>query len=301
VSAPTAGERAGSVALLGWTNVGKSTLLNCLVGTKLAAVSAVPQTTRARVAGVCHLPGQGQLVLLDLPGLHEPRSRLNRAMVDAARSALGAADAVALVVDAARGLGPGDRRVAEWFRRANLPGLAVLNKIDSVVPKSRLLPLMRVLVEEWGIPEALPVSARTGEGCPQLARRLIQLLPVGPPLFDSDAWTDQSERRIVEEWIRESLVQVTRQELPHATAVLVEHWTEREDGLVEIAATVLVERESQKAIVIGGGGARLKAVGRQARIEIERLLGRRVFLALHVRAHADWRNDERVLRALGLV
>jgi GTPase len=292
--------RAGTVALVGWTNVGKSTLLNRFVGQKVAAVAEAAQTTRTSILGVCNVPERGQIVFCDTPGLHAPRSKLNQAMVERARQALDAADAALLLIDASRELGAGDRHAADWFRRSGLPGFAALNKIDRLRTKTPLLPMMHTVVIEWGIPEAFPISALTGEGCVELRDRLLELLPEGPPLFPDDQWTDQTERRLVEEWVRERLVAATRQELPHATAVLVERWDERADGLIEIGVSILVERDSQKAIVIGLGGALLKRIGSEARALIEQMLGRRVFLTLHVRTHKDWRNDEGVLRALGL-
>lgn len=292
--------RAGVVGLLGWTNVGKSTLLNRLVGEKIAAVADVAQTTRSRITAVLHLPGRGQIVLHDTPGVHAPRSKLNVAMVAQIRRAAREVDLTALVVDAARGLGRGDRRAAEIARRAPASCVVVLNKIDLVRPKSRLLPLMRQAVEEWGFAEALPVSAATGEGCAELVERLLLRLPPSEPLYPEDYLTDQSLRALAAEWIREKLLARTRAELPHATAVLIEQWKERDDGLVEIHASILVDRPSQRAIVIGRQAQLLGEVGRTARLEIEALLGRRVALQLWVRVHPDWRNDEHVLRALGI-
>lgn len=291
--------RSGFVAILGWTNVGKSTLLNRLVGEKIAAVADVPQTTRNRITGVRALEGGGQVVFLDTPGLHNPRERMNRMMVETARRSLEGVDLALLVVDAAHGLGPGDASAAATVRRSGVVALAVLNKIDLVHPKSRLLDMMTLAVDGWGLEEAIPVSAATGEGLETLVERVVARLPEAPPPFPSDFLTDQPERLLAAEWIREKLLHHTRQEIPHATAVLVERWHEREDGLVEIEATVLVERESQKGIVIGKGGRLLKQVGTEARRDIERLLGTRVFLRIRVQARADWRNDRRTLSELG--
>lgn len=297
--APAGAPRAGVAAIVGWTNVGKSTLFNRLVGEKVAAVAEVSQTTRNRITGVRTIPGRGQIAFVDTPGFHRPAHRLNRAMVEAARQALSGADAVLVVLDAARGLGAGDREVARAAAHSG-GALAVLNKIDRVRPKSKLLPMMRVVVEEWGLPEAVPVSALTGEGCGRLLELVLARLPEGPPLFPEDHLTDQPERALAAEWIRERLLQHLRQELPHATAVLVDRWREREGGLVEVEATILVERESQKGIVIGEGGALLKRVGTEARRRIEALLGTRVFLRLWVEVRPDWRDDEATLRQLGL-
>jgi GTP-binding protein Era len=292
--------RAGTVTLAGWTNVGKSTLLNRLVGEKLAAVSPVSQTTRHRIMGVLHLEGRGQVVFADTPGLHEPRHRMNRAMVEVARQSLHDVDLVVLVVDSSLGPGQGDERAAALLRR--LPGqrIAALNKIDLVPHKEKLLPMMKTLVDEWGLEEAVPVSAHTGEGCDLLVERILARLPEGPAIYPDDVLTDQPERLLAAEWIREKILLRTRQEIPHVTAVLVDRWQTRDDGLVEIEATILVERDSQKGIVIGKGGALLKAIGSEARADIERLLHARVYLGLHVHARPDWRDDDRTLQELGL-
>ncbi len=296
----TRGHRAGMVTLAGWTNVGKSTLLNRIVGEKLAAVSPVAQTTRHRILGVLRLEGRAQVAFADTPGLHEPRHRMNRAMVEVAAQSLRDVDLVVLVVDASLGPGRGDERAASLLRRLPTPRMAVLNKIDLLPRKEKLLPMMKTLVQDWDLAEAVPVSALSGEGCDLLVDRIVERLPEGPPLFPEDMLTDQPERILAAEWIREQILLRTRQEIPHATAVLVESWRTRPDGLVEIEATILVERESQKAIVIGKGGSLLKAIGSDARAAVERLLGARVFLGLHVRARPDWRDDERTLRELGL-
>ena len=292
--------KAGHVAIAGWTNVGKSTLLNRLVGEKIAAVAAVPQTTRHRITGVLTLPGRGQIVFVDTPGFHHPRERMNRAMVDAAREALSSVDLALLVVDAEHGEGRGDGEAAARVREAGVPALAVLNKIDRVAPKSRLLPLMTTAVERWGMKEAIPVSAGTGDGCDVLIERILAYLPESEPLFPEDFLTDQPERVLAAEWVREKILHHTRQEVPHAVAVQVTRWHERADGLVEIEATILVERDSQKGIVIGRAGSLLKTVGTEARADIEAMLERKVFLTLRVEVQGDWRNDPRTIAELGI-
>jgi len=294
------GYRSGTVTLAGWTNVGKSTLLNRLVGEKLAAVSPVSQTTRHRIVGVLHVEGRGQIVFADTPGLHEPRHKMNRNMVAIARQSVEDVDLMVLVVDASIGPGRGDEQAARLLRQAGGARIAVLNKIDLVPRKEDLLPMMLTLVDDWGLEEAIPVSALTGEGCDLLVERVLSHLPEGAALYPDDMLTDQPERRLAAEWIREKILLRTRQEIPHATAVVVESWKTRADGLVEIEATILVERESQKGIVIGKGGALLKAIGTEARADIERLLGAKVYLGLHVRARPDWRDDERALHELDL-
>lgn len=295
-----AGTRAGFVALFGWTNVGKSSLLNRLVGKRLAAVADASQTTRRRITGVKTLSGRGQLVFVDTPGLHRPRYKMNRGMVATARRAVRDVDLALFVVDAARGPGEGDREVARLLREGQVDALAVLNKIDLVRPKSRLLPMMQTVSEEWGFSEVIPVSALTGEGCDELVERLLARVPEGPPPFPEDFLTDQPEQELAAEWIREKLVAATREELPHATAVVIEGWAIRDDGLLELDAAVFVDKESQKKIVIGKGGDMLKRIGTAARLDLEQTLGRRVFLSVRVKVRPDWRNDERVLRQLGL-
>ncbi len=292
--------RAGYVAVLGWTNVGKSTLVNRLVGAKIAAVSDVAQTTRHRITGVATLEGRGQVVFVDTPGIHDPRHRMNRAMVETAREALAGADVALLVVDAARGVGDGDAAAAAMLRSAGGPRIAALNKIDRVGRKELLLPMMRTLVETWGLEEAVPISAATGEGCDDLVRSLLARLPEGPPPFPGDTLTDRPERFLAAELIREKILVRTREEIPHATAVTIDRWEEEPSGLVRVHASVLVERESQKAIVIGRGGIVLKEAGTEARRELESMLGARVFLELRVRVARGWRDDDRVLHGLDI-
>jgi len=295
----SAAQHSGYVGLLGWTNVGKSTLLNRLVGTKLAAVANVSQTTRHRISGA--LTGAaGQIIFVDTPGLHRPRYRMNRVMVDLARQTIGSVDVVVLVVDAQHGIGPGDRQAAELLRGSGSEPITVLNKIDRLPNKAALLPMIERAIEELRTPEVVPISALTGENCDRLLACLYERLPEGPPLFPDDYLTDQPERVLAAEWIREKLLAETRDELPHATAVVVERWETRDDGLLEIEATILVERESQKPIVIGKGGEMLKRVGTAARLELESFLDRPLFVRLWVKVRRDWRNDTQILRSLGL-
>jgi GTP-binding protein Era len=293
-------QRYGMVTLLGWTNVGKSTLLNRLVGTKLAAVAAVSQTTRNRLMGLCNIMGRGQIAFIDTPGLHRPRYRLNRAMVEEARRAIRGVDAVVLVIDAARGIGDGDREAAGLLSQSGVPRLAALNKIDILTRKSILLPMMETAVQEWGCSGAVPISALTGEGCDRLLDELLATLPEGNSPFSPDFLTDQPERVLAAEWIREKLLVEVRQELPHATAVVIERWEEGDDGLLRIEAVILVERDSQKGIVIGSGGELLKRVGSAARSELESFLDRRIYLRLWASVKRDWRNSDHVLKRLGL-
>ncbi len=299
--AAPSGERGGFVALVGWTNVGKSTLLNRLVGADLAAVGLSAQTTRRRLVGVRSFAGRGQLAFIDTPGLHQPRHRLNQAMVEAARRASADADMTVLVVDSSCGIGTGDRRAADLVLRSTGAHLAVLNKIDLVWPRTPLLPLMAEL-GTLGFADVVPVSATTGEGTEILLDVLLARLPEEPPPYPPDFLTDRPERELVAEWIREQLLCVLREELPHATAVLVERWVEGGGGArVEIDASILVERDGQKKIVIGRGGTRLRDVGTAARLEIARRIGRPVVLRLWVRVRQGWRDDPRALAELGLL
>jgi len=291
--------RSGSVALVGWTNVGKSTLLNGLVGDQIAAVADVAQTTRNRITGVVNVDG-AQIAFLDTPGMHRPRHAMNRRMVELVRNTAESADVVVHLIDAARGLGRGDSEVAELLQTLDLPWIVALNKVDLVQPKSRLLPMLEKVAADWNPAQMVPISAQSGDGVPQLTQTLVKLLPEGPPLYPDDYLTDQTERRLVAERVREKLLHATHQELPHATAVLVERWHEREDGLLEVDATILVDRDSQKPIIIGRDGQVLKRVGSSARAELEEFLGRRLFLRLWVRVRRDWRNDAHTLRDLGL-
>ena len=292
--------RTGFVALIGWTNVGKSTLLNLLLRTKVAAVADVAQTTRHRISGILSVAGRGQLILVDTPGFHRPRHKMNRTMVEVARQSMRDVDLILLLLDAERGIGPGDREIAERLHATGVAGLGVLNKIDRVRPKSRLLPMLAATRQELGLDTTVPISARTGDGCEELLEEVWKRVPLGAPLYPEETLTDQPARLLAAEWIREKLLRATREELPHATAVFVERWKERDDGLTEIDATVLVERESQKRIVIGRGGEVLKQIGSSSRHELEELLGCKVFLRLWVKVREHWRDNESVLHDLGL-
>ena len=291
--------KSGAVGIIGWTNVGKSTLLNRLIGEKVAAVSNVPQTTRNRITGVLNVAGEGQIVFMDTPGLHKPKYRMNRAMVEIARGTLGGVDAVILMVDGDRGLGPGDRQAAALLEHVDVPKLVAVNKVDRIKPKTRLFPLLQTVVDDLGFPAAIPISALRGDGCDLLVEEILKVLPEGEPLFPEDYLTDQPERTLAAEYVREKILRRTRQEIPHAVAVLIGSWEER-DGMLYVDATILVERESQKAIVIGKGGELLKQVGTESRLELEALLGVRMHLTLWVKVRKDWRNDRSTLHEIGL-
>jgi GTP-binding protein Era len=290
--------KSGFVALIGRPNAGKSTLLNRLVGQKLAIVSDKPQTTRNRITGVRNYP-DGQVVFVDTPGVHRPLHRLNVRMVDAALDALREVDAVTAVVDASEPAGGGDRHLMDILARVDKPKVLALNKVD-VLDKTRLLPLID-RYSRIGFADVVPISALSGENVDRLERVILQHLPDGEPLYDEDYLTDQHERFFVAELVREQVLEQTRAELPFSSAVVVDKFEEPDDkGLMRLYCSILVERESQKPIVIGRGGERIKAIGTAARHELEKFFAARVFLDLRVKVRADWREDERLLDELGL-
>jgi GTP-binding protein Era len=291
--------RSGFVSLVGRPNAGKSTLLNRLVGTKVAIVSDKPQTTRTRILGVRNAPG-GQVVFLDTPGIHRPTHRMNARMVEAAVSTLREVDALVLVVDAAQPPRGGDRFVLGLLGRADVPVVLAINKVD-LVAKPALLPLIDWYRQQREFAAIVPISALTGDGVERLAEVLLAQLPEGDALYPEDYLTDQPERAIVAETVREKLLRHTHDELPYTTAVLVERFEEPDArGLMRLYCTILVESDSQKAIVIGRGGALIKRVGIEARRDLEAFFATRVYLDLHVKVRADWRENERVLDELGL-
>jgi len=291
--------KAGFVALVGRPNAGKSTLLNRLVGQKVAIVSDKPQTTRTRILGVRNGEG-GQIVFIDTPGIHRPLHRLNVRMVDVAVQSISQADVVCGVADAAEAVGGGDQYLGTLLARASVPTVLALNKIDRVA-KPALLPL----IEQWSrlarFEDIVPVSALTGENEEALLQALLRHLPEGEALYPAEYLTDQPERAYVAELIREKVLRHTRDELPFSSAVLVDRFEDaNERGLMRLFCTILVERESQKPIVIGRGGAMIKRIGTEAREELERFFGARVFLDLRVKTRAGWREDPRMLDEIGV-
>lgn len=290
--------RSGTIALVGRPNVGKSTLINRLVGEKVAIVSDVPQTTRTRVVGVVHLP-EAELVLLDTPGIHRPRHRLNEAMVRAARAALEEADVVFFLVDATAPLGPGDRAILDLLRAQRAPVFLLINKVDAVA-KPRVLPLIDEARRLFEFAEIFPISAKDDPDFEALLRAAVARLPEGEAAYPADEYTDQTVRTMAAELIREAILHRTREEVPHAIAVRIDEFLEDDaKELTTIKATVLVEKTSQKAILIGAGGSMMKQVGEQARHEVERLVGRRVYLSLWVVVDEQWRQNARTLHELG--
>ncbi len=290
--------RAGFVAILGAPNAGKSTLLNRLVGAKLAAVSPKAQTTRFRIRGIV-MRGRAQIVLVDTPGIFAPRRMLDRAMVKAAWSGASDADLALLLVDAKAGLTDGVRVIVEKLHASGRPLWLALNKVDLVAPP-KLLPLARDLNALAPFAETFMISAQTGDGVERLLDRLAEAMPEGPWLYPEDELSDQPDRLLASEIVREQIYRQTHEEVPYGTTVETETWEERADGSVTIRAAVVVAREGQKAIVIGKGGARLKAIGAAARAELERELDRRVHLFLHVLVRERWDEERSRLRDMGL-
>lgn len=291
-------QRCGLIAVVGAPNAGKSTLVNALVGQKVAIVSPKAQTTRARLMGIA-IEGDAQLLLVDTPGIFDPARRLDRAMVAAAWEGSEGADLIALVVDGKGGIGPKVRSVVEGLKGRREKKLLILNKVD-VADKPRLLGHAATLNELAEFDETFFVSATTGDGVAELKAALAAKMPEGPWHFPEDQVSDATDRMLAAEITREQLYHQLHAELPYATAIETERYKEREDGSVEIYQQILVGRESQRAIVLGKGGARIKQIGATARAELTRLLGVKVHLYLHVKVRPDWEEDRSLYREIGL-
>jgi GTP-binding protein Era len=291
--------RSGYVALIGRPNAGKSTLINRLVGEKIAAVSNKPQTTRHRIKGIVTLD-DAQIVFVDTPGVHKPGHLLNRRMMAAVHDAILSVDLVVLMRDASVSTGNGDRFVLELIKQAEKPAVLVLNKIDKISDKKKLLPLIEGYSKEFEFAEIVPTSALKERDLDNLLRQIAKHLPVAEPIFSEDEMTDQSMRMIAAEMVREKILASTGEEIPYVTAVVTELFDESEPGLTRIFCAIYVERHSQKKIVVGKGGSRIKDVGTKARVDIEKLLGKKVFLKLFVKVVEDWRNRESDLDEMGI-
>ncbi|MDH4264878.1 MAG: GTPase Era [Deltaproteobacteria bacterium] len=293
------GFKSGFVAIIGRPNAGKSTLLNTLLGEKVAIISNKPQTTRNRILGIKNQPA-GQIIFLDTPGIHQTRSKLNQAMVKVALATYNEVDVICFLIEADRPDQEENDYILETLNQVKNPVLLVINKID-LVPKGDLLPIIDNYSRLRPFEQIIPLSALRGDGVDVLLAELIQILPEGPKLFPEDMITDLPERFLAAELIREKVFLLTREEIPYSTAVVVEEFKEKaEKNLIVIKAAIQVERESQKGILIGGKGRMLKKIGRLAREEIEALLGAKVFLELWVKVEKNWREDPRALRRLGL-
>jgi GTP-binding protein Era len=290
----------GFVSFVGRPNAGKSTLLNRIVGSKLAIVSDKPQTTRNRILGVRHYD-DAQVVFLDTPGIHRPLHRMNVRMVDTALDTIQEVDVLGLVVDVSERPGKGDRFVLELIKNVTVPVFLILNKID-LIKKTRLLPLMQEFSNMGVFAEIVPVSAETGDNVDRLERLLIDRLPDGDPRYPPDYLTDQPERFFAAEIVREKLLQFTHAEIPFSTAVVMDRFEEPEGDsrMLKLYCTILVDRESQKPIVVGRGGEMIKKIGTAARLELESFFDTKVFLDLHVRVRSEWREDAGVLDDIGL-
>jgi GTP-binding protein Era len=289
--------RSGFAAIIGRPNVGKSTMMNQVLGQKVAIMSDKPQTTRNKIHGVYTTDGM-QIVFLDTPGIHKPKSKLGEYMNEQAASALSEVDVVLFIAEAQSMPGAGDRYIISQFRNIRTPVFLVLNKIDLVHPDA-LLPLIDAYRELHPFAEVVPISALYGNNVGALLEAIGRYLPEGPLYYPADQVTDHPEQFICAELIREKILQLTREEVPHSVAVTVEDMRPRENGTVYVSAVIYVERESQKGILIGKGGAMLKQIGQLARQDIERLLGSPIYLELWVKVKKDWRNQEHVLRTLG--
>lgn len=292
-------QRCGFVALIGRPNAGKSTLLNRLVGEKIAAVSNKPQTTRHKIKGIV-TNDEGQIVFIDTPGVHKPGFLLNRRMMSAVHDALMSVDLVVLMRDASVSTGNGDRFVFDLVKNSGRKAILVLNKIDKLKEKGALLPLIESYANEFEFAEIIPISALRGQAVETLLDKIVNHLPVGDRIFSDDEMTDQPVRTIVAEMVREKILASTGEEIPYVTAVVTEMFDETDPSCPKIYCAIYVERSSQKKIIIGKGGAKLRDIGTKARADIENLLGTKVFLKLFVKVVEDWRNQERSLDEIGV-
>ena len=291
--------RAGYVALVGRPNAGKSTLLNRLVGEKIAAVSNKPQTTRFKILGIVNRP-DGQIVLVDTPGVHKPGYELNRRMMAGVHDALLTVDLVCLIRDAAVATGNGDRFVLDLIKQSDKPALLLLNKTDKLKDKSKLLPLIEWYQAEYDWKAIVPISALKGDQVQALLDEMIAPLPESEPLFAEDELTDQSLRSLAAEIVREKVLETTGEELPYVTAVVTEKWEDERADFTRIHCAIFVERGSQKKIIIGHGAKHLKEIGIRARHDIEKLLGHRCHLELFVKVEEDWRDRQHLLDEMGI-
>jgi len=289
---------SGFIAIIGRPNVGKSTLLNRILGQKIAITSNKPQTTRNRILGIHNFPG-GQALFVDTPGIHKAKGKLNRFMVDQAIGACSGVDLILFLVEADDSLGGGDEYILKLLDKSSIPVFLIINKIDLVKPP-KLLKLIQQYSERFKFGEVIPISAKGGDGVPQMLQAIKPRLPEGPQYYPGDMLTDQPERFIVAELVREKIMRRTSKEIPYGIGVQVESFEEKpEQNLVVIQAMIHVERDSHKKIIVGKGGKMIKTVGQEARKDIERLLGTRVFLELFVRVDKNWSQNERMLRELG--
>lgn len=290
--------KSGFVSIVGRPNVGKSTLLNHIVGQKIAIMSNKPQTTRNKITAV-HTTAEGQIIFLDTPGIHKPKSRLGDYMVSVAENTLNEVDLVLFVIDATEKRGAGDEYIIERLKQVKTPVFLVINKIDKIHPEA-ILPIIDDYRQQLSFKQIVPISALEGNNTPALLEAIYNEMEEGPMYYPADQVTDHPERFIAAELIREKVLQMTREEIPHSIAVTVEEMKRGDDGkTLYIYAAIYTERDSQKGILIGKKGDMLKEIGRRARIDIERLMGDKVFLELWIKVKKDWRNQDRMLRNFG--
>lgn len=290
--------KSGFIALIGRPNVGKSTLLNEIIGQKIAIMSNKPQTTRNKIQGV-YTTDDAQMIFIDTPGIHKPKHKLGDFMIKVATNALGEVDLILLLVDAVEGIGRGDRFIIEKLKAYSTPVFLVINKIDEVHPND-LLSIIDDYKDLYDFAEIIPISALKGNNVNRLLKQIKKTLPDGPKYYPADQVTDHPEKFVISELIREKVLQLTREEVPHSIAVVIDHLEQREDkDIIDVMATIIVERGSQKGIVIGKQGSLLKEIGKRARMDIENLLGSKVFLELWVKVQKDWRNKSHHLRHYG--
>ncbi len=290
--------KSGFAAIVGRPNVGKSTLINQLIGQKIAIMSDKPQTTRNQIRSILNTAG-AQIVFLDTPGIHKPKHKLGEFMVDTAINALNEVDIVIFVVEADEKVGPGDKFVIENLKAVKTPVFLLINKIDLLPSKESLFKIIEVYQKEMSFAEIIPISAIEKDSLDNLVPQIEKYLPKGPQYYPSDMVTDQPERLVIAELIREKVLHLTREEIPHAIAVDVEEVTARKNGMVFIKATIYTERDSQKGIIVGKQGMMLRKVGALARTDIENLLGSKIFLDLWVKVKKDWRNKDSMLKSFG--
>lgn len=292
--------KSGFIGIIGRPNTGKSTLFNAIVGENISIIANKPQTTRNKITGIKNYP-DAQMIFLDTPGMHRPKTALNRAMVQTAKDALNDSDILLMIIEANSGIHPHDLFLIESLALINVPVFLVINKID-LIKNPLLLPLIDKFHSLYAYSEVVPVSALTGEGLTDLLNTIKEYLPEGPKYFPDDILTDATERFIAAEFIREKITLLTRQEVPYASAVIVDLFKEDENkNLIRISATITVEREAQKAIIIGKKGAMLKSIGTQARLQMEKFFGAKIFLELFVRVKKDWTSSDRMLQEFGLL
>lgn len=289
--------KSGFIAIIGRPNVGKSTFMNRVIGQKIAIMSDKPQTTRNKIQGVL-TDQEAQMIFIDTPGIHKPKHRLGDFMVKIAENTLNEVDAVLFMINAQEGYGRGDQYILDRLQKVNRPVFLVINKIDLIHPDD-IFPLIEQYKDKYDFKEVIPISALEGNNVTNLLQKLKEYLPEGPQYYPADQVTDHPERFIMSELIREKVLQLTREEIPHSIAVVIENIEKRENGKLFIQATIITERPTQKAILIGKQGSMLKTIGKKARQDIEALLGTKVFLELWVKVQKDWRNRESQLREYG--